>query len=322
MKTKNPIAECANGVLVLDGHAHDAAWEAAIDVVNYPVSIRPLFFKPSEECLIDVPNEGGFAEARGDTKTGRDSQFFGVVVDRNRVCDEQVVAVVTGTYGTLATAAVYADLKRDLEENSIKSSPRAVYVSGNGGRAILSVAIDSAEKTLNASNVKMNINLDTSVDGTRKHTIRLSVVDKDGVEMVGLGEQTFTIGAKHTKTIGERHVAFQTVLVNLVKEWDETIEPMLALMNDCVFDRTMAIDIFNEVMQNAEIPERHIKNALSGYRPAETESLFGVLYGVSSYLSEALSDKPERLEEFREKINKKSKKTIQNTIERFKKKGF
>lgn len=313
----NPIAACKNGIMVLDDKA--TAWETAIDVVSYPVSIRPLFFKPSDECAISIPNDNGFAEARGDTKTGRDSQFFGVVVDRDRVCDEQVIAVVTGTYGTLDTAAVYADLKKDLEENNIASSPRAVYVSGNGGRAILSVAIDDAEATTKTSNVKMNINLDTSVDGTRKHTLRLSVVDKDGVEMVGLGEQSFTVGAKHTKTIGERHVAFQTVLVKLAKEWDETIEPMIALMNDCVFDRTFAIDIFNEVMQNADIPERHIKNALASYRPDAKESLFGVLHGVSSYLSTALEDKPERLEEFREKINKKSKKIISETIERFKK---
>lgn len=318
INTTNPIASYKNGVMVLDDDK-STGWDRAIDVVSYPVSIRPLFFKPSEECSVYVPNENGFAEARGDTKTGRDSQFFGVVVDRDRTCDEHVIAVVTGTYGTLDTASVYADLKKDLEENNIASSPRSVYVSGNGGRAILSVSIDEAETSVSNSKVKMNINLDTSVDGTRKHVIRLSVVDAGGVELVGLGEQTFTVGSKHTKTIGERHVAFQTVLVSLIKEWDETIEPMIALMNDCVFDRSFAIDIFSEVMQNADIPERHVKNALSTYRPSEKESLFGVLHGVSAYLSTALESKPERLEEFREKINKKSKKIITQTIERFKK---
>lgn len=316
IQTVNPIVNYPNGILPLES---ESAWESAIDVVNYPVDIRPLFFKPSDQCATEDGPE--FVEAIGDTKTGRDSQFFGVVVDRDRVCDEQVIAVVTGTYGCLNTAGVYQDLKRELEDAGINATPRQVYVSGNGGRAILSVEVGGREVEAGSTQFKMNVNLDTSVDGTRKHCLRLTVVDGDGVEIVGLGEQSFSVGTKHTKTIGERHVAFQTVIVKLINEWEQTIAPMISLMNDCVFDRSMAIDIFNEIMQNAEIPERHIKNALAGFKPNPEESLFGVLYGVSSYLSSALSEKPERMEDFRDKINKKSKTLIQKTLQKFKKEG-
>lgn len=312
----NPITACSNGILKL---TKDTAWETAIDVVDYPVTIRPLWFKPSDECALSMKTVDGFSEATGDTNTGRDTQFFGVVVDRNRICAEQVIAVVTGTYGTLSASEVYKDLRRDLVDNEISATPVSVYVSGNGGRAILSVSVDGMEGKLTDTVVGMNINLDTSVDGSKKHTIRLSVVDGDGIEIVGLGEQSFTLGAKHTKTIGERHVAFQTVLVKLAREWHDNIIPMLMLMNDCVFDRNMAIDFFEEIMQNAEIPERHVKNALASYSPATSESLFGVLRGISVYLNGALADKPERLEDFREKINKKAKKQIDTIINQFRK---
>lgn len=312
----NPIKNTTNGVLPLQ---KDTAWETAIDVVNYPVCIRPLWFKPSDECSLSIPTIDGFAEAVGDTKTGRGTQFFGVVVDRDRTCDEQVIAVVTGTYGTLSTAEVYGDLRDDLVASGIDATPMNVYVSGNGGRAILSVKINGMSGQLDATDVGMYINLDTSVDGSKKHTIRLSVVDADGIEIVGLGEQSFTLGAKHTKTIGERHVAFQTVLLKLASEWNDNIVPMLMLMNDCVFDRSLAIDFFEGIMDNAEIPERHIKNALASYRPESQESLFGVLRGISAYLEGALSDKPERLEDFRWKINKKASKEIARIIQQFRK---
>lgn len=315
--TLNPISAFPNGIMPLNTSL--TAWEDAIDVVDYPVHIRPLFFKPSAECLLSIPNTDGFAEATGDTKTGRNTQFYGVVVDRNRVCDEQVISVVTGTYATLSTPDVYKDLQTDLKENGINAKPMAVYVSGNGGRAILSVAVTEAEAAIGNTKAKMIINLDTSVDGSKKHTLRLSVMDDAGVEIVGLGEKTFTVGTKHTKTIGERHVSFQTVLVKLAIEWEDTIMPMLVLMNDSVFDRSFAVDIFEEIMQNAELPERHIKNALNSFKPNQQESVLGVLRGISSYLNESLSDKPERLEDFREKINKTSKNLIAQTIQRFKK---
>lgn len=322
MTTTNPIADCPNGIMQLNS---SDAWEKAIDCVDYPVRIQPLFFKPSDDCLIELgaenmgADEAGYAPAIGDTNSGRNTQFFGVIVDRNRLCQESVISTVTGTYGTMCTAQVYRDLQLDLQTNNINSEPVSVYVSGNGGRALLTISVADSICECGDSKVKMRIILDTSVDGSKKHTMRLSVVDADGVEIVGLGEQNFTIGAKHTKTIGERHVAFSTVLVKLVREWEDSIMPMISLMNDCVFDRSFALDIFKNIMENAQIPERHVENALAAYRPQNGESMFGVLRGISTYLSEALSEKPERLENFRENINKKSRTLINKTLENFRK---
>lgn len=304
----NPITAFSNGIMPLTDAAK--AWADARDAVDYPVEIVQLFYKKPDEQ---------FEPAIGDTKTGRETQFYGVAVDRDRSGNVQIIATVTGTYGTLVAKDVYSDLEKDLIENNLNARPTSVYVSGNGGRALLHVAIDGREVQVGSDKIKTRFSLDTSIDGTKKHTLRLVVADEDGVELVGMGEKTFNIGTKHTKTIGERHIAFQTVLVRLAKEWEENIEPMLDIMNDCVFDRKMAIDIFEQIMQNAEIPERHIKNALASFTPTGDQSMYNVLKGISSYLHGALNNKPERLEDFHEKINKKSRKLIEQTIQQFRK---
>lgn len=303
----NPIASHPNGVMKLNG-----SWETAFDVVDYPVKIVPLLYKGEADEL---------HPAVGDTNTGRDTEFFGVLVDRNRTGQAGIIATVTGRYGSLPTKEVYQNLKIDIEKSGMIGVPRNVYVSGNGGRSILTVAISSDPADVievGGDRLVTSFTLDTSVDGSTRHAMRLVVVDDEGVELVGFGDRSFSVGTRHTRTIADRHESFQHILISLATEWNQNIAPMLMLMNDCKFDRTAALDFFETILSTAEVPERHIKNALSSYSPDGEQSVYSVLKGVSSYLSDALKEKPERLEDLRARINKKSAKVIKQTLEKFK----
>lgn len=308
--TPNPIASFKNGVMN-SGDVSPLSWDSVYDVVDYPVIIEPLFVERKEQ-------DGSLAylPAVGDTNTGRGTEFFGVSVDRNRTGELSTIAVVTGTYGTLPTKDVYRDLRKDLAESDLIALPERVYVSGNGGRCILTLSVTENLSMVNHDDFQMIIHLDTSVDGSKKHNIRLSVYDvKNRSELVGLTEQRFSVGTKHTRTIDDRHVAFKTVLVKLASEWNSTIVPFMTLMDQTKIDKSMALDILRDIMENSDIPEKHIVAASTSYDAAE-DTVLSVVRGISTYLEKSLSDKPERLESFRERLNKIARAAIQKTIKK------
>lgn len=283
-------------------------WDAVLSAVDYPVMIRPLFYKH--------PAEEGYSPASGTTNTGRGTTFFAIVADRNKGGNYQAIATVTDTYGLLPTKTVYEDLKRDFEESAIVAFPKSLYVAANGGRQVLNVAIDGMTATLGNTDVSMVITLDTSVDGSKKHNIRISVMDDKGVELVGVTDTRFSFGTKHTKTVGERHVAFKTILMTLIAEWNSTIIPTMVLLNDHTFDKDIAHRFLTELLKNSDIPERHMEKALLAYTTTQRaeHSVLTVLHGASTYMAEELAHRPERLEEFRERLNKNGRKMVDKLL--------
>lgn len=305
--TPNPISNNITPVYA-GGVDSSAKWDFVIDCVTYPVHIKPLHFWHEEEEH----------NAAGVTNTGRDSEFYGIVVDRNRNGKLSTISTVTGLYDTIAASEVYTALRNDLNSGGIENTPQTVYVSGNGGKHQLLVKLDGLEWVSSENKVSMNLLVVTSVDSSTKHTVRLAAMDENGAEIMGVGNATFNLSARHTKSIRERHAAFSVVIDNLVQQWNDTIIPTMMLMNDCTFSKGLAVDILGELMEDANIPETHQTKAMLHYEALQAgkseSNLLGVCTALSSYLSEELANKPERLNEFKERLLKKSDRLVRKYL--------
>lgn len=312
--TLNPITEHGNGKMLLT--ALDDPWDLAVDCVNYPVYIKPLYFVHPDQ---DDPEAEEYL-AIGETNTGRECQFFGVVVDRDRTGELSTISTVTGMYDTMPAAEVYLSLREDLEAEGITAKPHEVYVSGNGGKHQLRVVIDGLDWT--EGNMEMSLVLNTSVDGKTKHQIHLAPIDKaSGHEIVGLSSAMFNVSARHTKSLREHHASFSLLIQKLVEEWNTTIMPTMVLMNDCKFDKDFALDILKQLSEASGLPALHADRVVEYYTRSTNKehNLFGVFRGMSEYLGEELDDKPERLITFKEKLAKRSANIIQDTFKKMRK---
>lgn len=286
-------------------------WDRVIEAVSYPVEIVPLYWdnNPDATCIEDT----SFNLAIGDTNTGRDTQFFGVNVDRDRTGDFATIAVVTDTYGTLNTAGVYRDFQADLEDIDLEYDIHSVYISGNGGSHLL--RINSREVSDILPDIRMQLTLQTSVDGTKRHLLRLSAFDiKRNVELFGVSGSALTVSARHTKTVGERHAAFTTLITKFITEWKDTIVPMMSLMGTTEIDISDAIDMVRDSLEKAKIPERHIERASLAFSGNGKITALEVSERVSEYFSEALEGRQERYEMFRDKISRQLEKAIDKLI--------
>lgn len=316
---KNPIADAPGGILDLS-HKR-SPWKVAIDCVNYPVLLRELFF-------YDL--HGELAAAEAETNTGRPSKLYGVAVDRDRTGHLSTISSVTGTYGTIPPHEVYADLMKELRspDNDYKARPTRIYVSPDGGRQVLHIEFDGILDTKTAQDeMKMSMHLVTSVDGSTRHHVRLIAhnVASDCEVMGIVKDQNFSLATRHTRTLKDRHVAFRDTLATMVKEWNNDIAPMMALFNGVGFDREYALSLIESIMLKAKIPQQHIDNAKTFYKKdqvttnVERDTPFRVLTGVSQYLTKSLEDRPERLDRFRDALNRNSQAVIYKALEKLRK---
>lgn len=306
--TPNPIAMHPNGVMNLE--AVNNPWDWAIDCVNYPVYIKPLhYYHPDSD-------EGEAQLAIGETNTGRDVQFYGIVVDRDRTDQLSTISTVTGMYDTMAAAALYESLQHDLDKEDVKASPYEVYVSGNGGRHRLTVKLDGLDWP--DGEMEMSLVLHTSVDGKAKHQIHLAPLDKaTGHELVGMASGTFNVSSRHTRALRENHASFSLLIEKLIAEWNDTIVPTMVLMNDCKFDKKFALDILEQLAEAGDLPDKHKEQVIEYYtKSPDNHTLFSVFRGMSDYLGDELADKPERLALFKEKMSKRSDSIIKKTLQK------
>ena len=286
-----------------------STWQEAVEFVDYPVYIRPLFFI--------LENDSVNRPAVGITNTGRDTEFFGVVVDRNKTGHLSTIATVTGVYGTILPVVLYREFEKEMIENGlpdgISIQPKRVYVAGNGGMQQLTLGVEGIDSF---DDISMEIKLISSLDGTKKHHMRLSVYDNSkDCEVLGIDSQEFELSARHTKSIGDRHFAYQLTLLKLIEEWNKSIMPYLRMFYDTLFERDVAVTLLKDIVTASNIPERHAMRIIHNYESDDGKhSPYSVLVGISSYLETNLKERPERLESFKKAINKKSAKIIEKTL--------
>ena len=301
----NPFTQSLNGILKDTDFPQNPneAWDVAVDCVDYPVEIVPLFWKNNKTDEYET--------AEGVTNTGRLNQIFGINVDRDLTGKFETIGTVTGLYGTLPTAEAYRNLQGTLTEAGVESRPVRVYVSGNGGRHELVVSLGKKASPRPNIEVDMAIVFNTSVDGSKLQAIRLVAWSSEGHEILGINEADFDVNSRHTKTLGERHASNVLVVSKLVETWESDIIPMMSLMSDGEFDKETVLSLLDTLLEQSNIPDKHsvaIRSKISDEKTA-----FDVLNTVSGYFGELSDDKPERVDTFKKNINK----NIKNVLKKF-----
>lgn len=285
-------------------------WGKSMQLVDFPVMIKPLYFEHQE----------AMQPAVGTTNTERDTEYLGVVVDRQKDGSADIIATVTDTYGTIPPAQVYEMLMLDLSEMGVVGKPSMLYVSGNGGRQVLTVDIEGQLSPNCKDEIGMQVKLFTSLDGSKRHQLQLVAFDKtNNVEFVGIGTESFNLSTRHTKSIGERHIPFAQTLNNVIQSWNETLMPFMGLMGDAVFDRATAVALLTTLTEDAKLATTHIKSAENAYLSKMMDeggehSIYTVMSSLSKYVQDQAMMRPESAERMRAQLDKVAPKHIANAM--------
>lgn len=283
------------------------AWDVAIDVVNYPVKIVPSFFKQDDE----------FVQAQGMTNTGRPTEFNFVVVDKLRDNNFNPIACVTSRYGTVNTSSVYEDMRSQMDSLDEKYSLDRLYVSGDGGTQSLSIFMnDMVGLSGIPDDVLMEIRLNTSVDGSKAHSMGLYVRNKTGDTSMAVYGGAYKLSARHTNTIVERTVDFIPSINSMIENWNENIIPMMMVMFDSKYDREFAEELVDQLSEDAGIGKRHRDNIKALYVSDQvrtndgSDSLYRVNAAITQYIEDELDDKRELQDRFLDGLSKAVSKQI------------
>lgn len=281
--------------------SNEENWNIVKEAVDYPVEIRPAFW---------IEDDGTAIRADGYSETGRENEYNLVVVDRDNDGNKKTIACVNGIYGTLDTKSVYADLEKQLSEMGIEYKLHTHYVSGNGGSHQLKLIIGGLQSIDGLPDqVQMEVTVETSVDSSKSHGLVARAWDaKNGYSAEIYGGH-YKLKARHTKTIADRTVDFVPFLRTMIQNWNDVIIPTMILMYDHKFDRTMAVQLIEDIAKEAGLAEKHTQNVKSLYQAdmvkteARGDSLYTVNAAFSQYISQEIEDNSRAMsDKHREKI--------------------
>jgi hypothetical protein len=321
MKPNTLLKNAPSGIIRFDGVQAKQAWAQAIDATDYPVKIVAAYYQI---------RDGEFRNANGKTNTDRDKHFNLVLVNKFREPGDdgyQCISTVTGQYGTLKTPTIYEAFRDQLKEMKQDHSLVDLYVSGNGGAQKLTVAMNKMESLGLGipDNLTMRVRLDTSVDGTKAHTVGMVIHNKTGNTNLSVYGGEYKLSARHTQTIGERTVDFVPSMTTMVSLWNTTIIPMMKLIYDEKFNRTAAVELLKAMGKEAGIGNRHMEKIVSLYESKtvftndKSDSLYRVHSALSYYIDTELSKRPELQDRFHTGLAKSLDKRVKKLIAKKKK---
>lgn len=271
-------------------------WEVARNVVDYPVEQMLGYFVSGDTLY----------PAYGETTSGRNKEFFFIVVDKYKNGDRQVIAAVTDVYGTIPPASVYEELQKQLAETGQEIELLELYVTGNGGAQSLTFKIKGLTGLQGLPDeVEMLSRLDTSVDGTKSHQLTTLIHNVQGDISTSVFGGSYEIAYRHTKKINIRVVDFADRLVDMAANWNDLIMPTMNLIYDQKYNREAAMALLDEVSKDAGIGQRHRETIRKIYKSGElrtnddTDSLYRINLAIGQFIEDELEGKKELQERFR-----------------------
>ena len=289
-------------------------WTVAKDAVDFPVWIVPAFY------IDPVTNE--YSNANGVTNTGRDRNYCLVVVDKYRNDDRKVIANVSDAYGSLSTADVYESLQQELILSEQKHRVERLFVSNNGGTQQLTIKmLDMMSMDGIPDELSMMIRLDTSVDGSRAHSLSMLIHNKAGDTDINVYGGNYNLSARHTKTIGDRSAYYIPTIQTMIDNWNDVVIPSMSLMFDCKFNRNVALDLISNICADSKMGERHTTKIRELYSSnnvstnASDDSMYRINMAVNQYVDENLADMHNTKQKFKDSATK----SIQKHLNRLKK---
>lgn len=293
--------------VILDGgdlSLYPRPWTAAVSAVNYPTKIVPAFYRQKHDAALEP--------AVGKTVLGSDKEYYFVLANPFR--EEfglKPIACVTEIYGSMSTASIYRTLRAQLSEIAqglkLHVSPRFVYISGNGGKQTLVVSVKGLASLKGLpDDLDMQIQLKTSVDGSRAHEISAMAHSNTGDTSIHLYGGVYNVKARHTTTIRERTINFVPYIASLLGSWESIIATM-KFMYDDKFDRAQADAIIGSLSSDVGLAEKHRKGVHDLYRSKDvsndtSDSFYRVYVTMNHYIEHYMKDRPELQERVRDNL--------------------
>lgn len=307
----NPISINPSCTINLSDIPTDQAWDIAKDVVTYPVSVEPLYFETQEPVADGAVHLSKMTMVESMSTKGTIGLVFGVFADRDRIGKMYLINTVSTRYALKLTADVYEELQKQLNSLNIVHKLNSVYVSANGGQQQLVVNLSELQfKSTSSGEYNLAFHVTTSIDGTKAHQLDLIVVDKNGRPLYGVESISLNFFTKHTSKMQDRLTAFDIVIEGAVSNWNETILPLLVLMDTPESNRNIVLDAIKGMLEDGGIPERHIESYLQTLPSFENFSMLSAMNHMSQYFEQNMEDRPERKQALREKFNKASSKVL------------
>lgn len=261
---------------------HDDPWEDAIQHVTMGVRVEPIFVPRPRVDDNGVPLTA--EELTGDnlqiaeyvTDTGRDGQFFMVMVDRHNTGEYMSLTPCSDYYAAIPPAEIYRSLRTMLEGSD--ATPVYVYNSYNGGQQLLRVEIRGLKDITveNLPGIKMELVMKTSLDKSSNHSISIRPVTEDGVPILfsdtrGHG---YNFQVRHTTGARAEIVNFNTAVASIAQNWNEKIVPFVKFIGGD-FDEKDVSALMENILDDAALPkdvETEIRSAFKTKAVYTTEA--------------------------------------------------
>ena len=269
----------------------DKQWESAISAIDYPVRITPLY----------VNVDGEYQKAMASTTQGKPSGVFGIVVDVKKTGEYKLINTVGSYYHPISTVAVYNELRKVLVDNNVNHHLTTLYVSSNGGVQFLSIALEDVAIAHGDSMYYVGLMVQTSVDATKRHEIKIILLNENNQPVYGVGDFAISGFTKHTKSsVDESIVSAQ--LVQQIGDAVVKIRSEITELIGIVLPKMIAIDHVQSVFKKANVPEKYTENVVSLLSGAESYTTLTLYNIISTFIEDTLASKQDRKRKIRESL--------------------
>lgn len=253
--------DLADTIIKVDFTERERAWDAAIQHVKMGIAVTPIMVhqptynddkKPVTQYGDEHIMHGAYT-----TESGRDGQFYMVMVDRDNSGDWKALTPCSDYYAAVEPAEIYKNLRKML--NGSANQPTLVYNAFNGGSQLLRVRIDDIEgvNIESANGLHMELFLRTSIDKTSNHSMSVMPVTSDGTPLLfnDTGKAGFNFKVRHTNKARTEIVNFNAAVASIVESWNSTIVPYVNFLSDGDFSEAETMALLTNIAEDAKLPK-------------------------------------------------------------------
>lgn len=245
----------------IDLESADDAWDAVIAHVKMGIAVTPIMvhkpaYDDNGEAVTTYGDEhimhGGYV-----TESGRDGQYYMVMVDRNNDNDWKALTPCSDYYAAIPPSTIYENLRKMLSAS--ESRPTYVYNSFSGGSQMLRVQVSdiSNAELEEIDGYRMEIVLKTSLDKSSNHVMSVMPVDSDGepILFTDTGKNGFNFRVRHTNGAKAEIVNFNAAVASLANTWNSQIVPYVRFLSDGQFSQAEVYALVSNVLEDAKLPK-------------------------------------------------------------------
>lgn len=254
-------------------HPHqkaDHAWISAFEHVDMGIKVmRAIVEDPTLETK-------ELQDASYTTDTGREGQYFFVMIDRWKNGDYKALTACTDYYLAAPPLDIYKSLRAVMKD--VKCKPVSVYNSLSGGQQRLVLSVDDMEGIASTEKAKMQIVLRTSLDRSSNHTISIRPVLADGTPIYfqDTGRNGFDFKIRHTTQAAAEISNFNSAAARIVLSWNNQIVPFVNFLSDGHLTELDTMVMLSKICEDADLPKQTGEEVIAAYKQSPKSALDAV----------------------------------------------